>query len=130
AAGVGLVIGIIGVSQGLNEAQKKVLAPLSSIGTDILVTRVAGSTTQTVASPTPAPTAAQDGQNGRRFGGPGFFGGPGSNLNPADVQALAQENSNVVTDLSKLGKAGSKFTRDIFLSATQLSFPQDALAQV
>ena len=44
AAGVGLVIGIIGVSQGLDQAQAKVLAPLSSIGTDILVTRVVGAT--------------------------------------------------------------------------------------
>ena len=42
AAGVGLVIGIIGVSQGLNDAQTQVLSPLSKVGTDILVTRVAG----------------------------------------------------------------------------------------
>ena len=44
--GVGLVIGIIGVSQGLDEAQSDVLAPLRSVGTDILVTRVAGTTTE------------------------------------------------------------------------------------
>jgi ABC-type antimicrobial peptide transport system permease subunit len=42
--GVGLVIGIIGVSQGLSEAQNAVLSPLQAIGTDILVTRVAGAT--------------------------------------------------------------------------------------
>src|ERR1044072_1019796 len=42
AAGVGLLIGIIGVSQGLDQAQAKVLAPLSSIGTDGVVTRVGG----------------------------------------------------------------------------------------
>src|SRR5947209_15900943 len=42
ALGVGLVIGIIGVSQGLDNAQNHVLAPLQSIGTDILVTRVVG----------------------------------------------------------------------------------------
>ena len=40
AAGVGLVIGIIGVSDGLDQAQGKVLAPLKSVGTDVLVTRV------------------------------------------------------------------------------------------
>ena len=43
AVGVGLVLGIIGLSQGLSEAQTAVLQPLSSIGTDILVTRVATS---------------------------------------------------------------------------------------
>src|SRR2546429_90242 len=44
AVGVGLVIGIIGVSQGLGQAQDSVLSPLQAIGTDILVTRVAGAT--------------------------------------------------------------------------------------
>ena len=33
AAGVGLVIGIIGVSNGLTDAQNQVLSPLSSVGT-------------------------------------------------------------------------------------------------
>src|SRR5947209_18832921 len=45
AAGVGLVIGIVGVSDGLDQAQAKVLAPLRSVGTDVLVTRVAGAQT-------------------------------------------------------------------------------------
>jgi len=135
AAGVGLVIGIIGVSQGLDDAQKKVLAPLSSIGTDILVTRVAGSTTNASATPTPTPNADQNnGGFGPRFGGGGpggFFGGPGGNaLNLSDIQALEKENDNVVTDLSKLGKPGTHFTHDFFLSATQLSFPQDAISQI
>jgi ABC-type antimicrobial peptide transport system permease subunit len=130
AAGVGMVVGIIGVSQGLNDAQESVLQPLSSIGTDILVTRVVGST-QTTASATPTPTPS--GRGGSRSGPGGFFGvGPtgGVGLNGDDVAALAQENSNVVTDLSKLGKPGTKFTRDFFLSATLLSFPQDAVAEV
>jgi putative ABC transport system permease protein len=136
AAGVGMVIGIIGVSQGLNEAQAKVLAPLSSVGTDILVTRVAGSKTTTTtasATPTPTPSSAQQGPGG---GGGGFFaGGPrGAGgvdaLNSADSAALLNENSNVVTDLSKLGKAGTKFTHDFFLSATLLSFPQEAVSQI
>jgi len=135
AAGVGMVIGIIGVSQGLNEAQAKVLAPLSSVGTDILVTRVAGSKTSssTSATPTPAPSSVQPGGPG---GGGGFFaGGPRGlggvdALNSADSAALLNENSNVVTDLSKLGKAGTKFTHDFFLSATLLSFPQEAVSQI
>ena len=153
AAGVGLVIGIIGVSQGLNDAQGKVLAPLSSIGTDILVTRVAGATTSASSSPTPTPTQSTGGGfGGRGFGGGGggggfggggggfFFGGGGgpggandatnSALNSADAAALLNENNNVVTDLSKLGKPGTKFVHDFFLSATLLSFPDQAVQQV
>ena len=142
AAGVGLVIGIIGVSQGLDEAQEEVLAPLSSIGTDILVTRVAGSTsTEASASATPTPMAtatAQAGGPGLRGGG-GFFGpggaaggGGGTNdlLNQEDTAALLEDNSNLLTDLSQLGDPGQQFTRDFFLSATLLSFPDDALETV
>ena len=51
-------------------------------------------------------------------------------MNTKDANALLNENSNVVTDLSKLGKAGTKFTHDFFLSATLISFPQDAVSAV
>src|SRR4051795_7980808 len=65
AAGVGLVVGIIGVSQGLDAAQTEVLSPLSKVGTDVLVTRVAGAppsagtatTTTSSSTTTEAPTA-------------------------------------------------------------------------
>ncbi len=136
AAGVGLVIGIIGVSQGLDDAQDEVLAPLRSIGTDILVTRVVGATTTTGASATPTPTpTATTPQRGGGFFGPGG-GGPGgaagalTALNDEDTKALLDENANLITDLSKLGKPGTKFTRDFFLSATLLSFPDAAVAEV
>src|SRR3984893_17064515 len=129
AVGVGLVLGIIGLSQGLSEAQTAVLQPLSSIGTDILVTRVATST-------------ATSNNNTQNNGGGGFFangangpnggGGGGAAVsvngaNASDANALLAENSNVTTDLSKLGPAGTKFTHDFFLSSTLLSFPADAL---
>ena len=66
AAGVGLVMGIIGVSQGLSDAQNRVLSPLGSVGTDIIVTRtVAPTTSQTTTTTTT-----------RGFGG-GFGGGTG-----------------------------------------------------
>jgi ABC-type antimicrobial peptide transport system permease subunit len=131
AAGVGLVIGIIGVSQGLDQAQAKVLAPLSSIGTDVLVTRVVGATS-TGANATPTPSASAQADQGGRGG---FFlgGGPGggnNNLNLQDISALESENQNVVTDLSKLGKPGTKFTHDFFLSATLLSFPDASIQQI
>jgi ABC-type antimicrobial peptide transport system permease subunit len=133
ASGVGLVMGIVGVSDGLDAAQAQVLSPLSSVGTDILVTRTVGATTGTSATPTPTPTTGS--QNPQRGGG--FFsagGGPGggpndalSNLNDTDATALLNDNSSVVTDLAKLGKAGTKFTHDFFLSGTMLTFPSAAL---
>src|SRR5437763_8746443 len=147
AAGVGLVIGIIGVSQGLDDAQATVLAPLKKVGTDVLVTRVAGATTpsSTADGSTTSTTAAGDRPPAGRGGGGGFFGvgpgggGPGSGgpggggnaaLNQADTNALLQENDSVVTDLSKLGPAGTQFTHDFFLGATLISFPQEAVDQV
>ncbi|HVA99799.1 MAG TPA: hypothetical protein VNE42_00855 [Acidimicrobiales bacterium] len=54
AAGVGLVMGIIGVSQGLSDAQNKVLSPLGSVGTDIIVTRTVALTTSTSTTTTTA----------------------------------------------------------------------------
>ena len=150
AAGVGLVLGIIGVSQGLDDAQQKVLSPLSKVGTDVLVTRVAGATpTDTTGSTTTTAPADQNGQfggagggfggrnggaGGPGAGGPGgFFGGnnPQANaLNQQDTSALLTDNDTVETDLSKLGPAGTKFTHDFFLSATLLTFPDSAIGQV
>jgi ABC-type antimicrobial peptide transport system permease subunit len=135
ALGVGLVIGIIGVSQGLDNAQNEVLAPLQSIGTDILVTRVAGaqpvSTSSNATSTTSTTQADTRGRGGGFFAGRGpGGGGDNANLNVADATALLNENSNVVTDLSKLGPAGTKFTHDFFLSQTLLSFPQNAVSQI
>lgn len=134
AAGVGLVMAIVGVSDGLARAQDKVLSPLTSVGTDILVTRTVGVTTA-AASPSPTPAAAGHGGGGGEGGG-GFFGGRGgaadplASLNDADTTALLNENSSVVTDLAKLGKPGTTFTRDFFLPGTLLSFPDSAIAQV
>ena len=95
AVGVALVLIISGLSRGLDNAQKKALNPLSSIGTDLTVTR----TVQT--------SEAQ-------FGPGGGFGG----------SELIQANQSVITDLSKLGKPGQHFVHDFFLPGTQLTFPQ------
>src|SRR5690242_1875154 len=94
AVGVALVIAISGISRGLDHAQKSALNPLSTIGTDLTVTR--------------AP------QQNSGFGGPGGGGGFGD---------LVQSNSSVLTDLSKLGKPGTQFVHDFFLPGTQLTFP-------
>ncbi len=103
AVGVGLVVAIIGVSRGLDKAQKTALNPLSSIGTDITVT-----------------LAAQ--QQQQSFGaGPGGGGGG---------RELVEANQSVVTDLSKLGKPGDHFVHDFFLPGTQLTFPQSQVSRI
>jgi ABC-type antimicrobial peptide transport system permease subunit len=129
AIGVALVIGIIGVSQGLTQAQNTVLSPLQAIGTDILVTRVAGATATASTSPSPSPTpSAAAGPFG---GGGGFFrgGGPNSVLNSTAAQELTQENASVLTDLSRLGPPGTQFVHDFFLSSTLLGFPDAAVTE-
>ena len=143
AAGVGLVMGIIGVSDGLTRAQSDVLSPLSSVGTDIIVTRTVGaaSSSSTAATASPSPSAQNNGGFGG--GGGGFFapggggGGGGGNaaaqlsqLNAQDQAALLNANSSVLTDLSKLGPAGTKFTHDFFVPGTLITFPQAALQTV
>src|SRR3954462_7772024 len=78
AAGVGLLIALIGVSQGLSRAQDNVLSPLRSVGSDILVTRVAAAQPSTPGAPaSPTPTPSPDaGQRAGGFGADrgGFFG--------------------------------------------------------
>jgi ABC-type antimicrobial peptide transport system permease subunit len=148
AAGVGLVMGIVGVSDGLQNAQADVLSPLKSVGTDILVTRTVGatatSTTNATASPSPSqPTQGQDQQGQGAQGGGFFVGGPGggggtgrgglqdlTQLNADDQAALLAENSSVVTDLSSLGPAGTKYTHDFFVPGTLISFPDAAVKSV
>ena len=135
ASGVGLVMAIVGVSSGLDQAQADVLSPLRSVGTDILVTRtVAATGTSATASPTPSASADTQQRGGGFFAGPPGGGGRQggaldslSSLNDSDATALLNENSSVITDLSKLGKAGTKFTHDFFLAGTLLTFPDQAL---
>jgi putative ABC transport system permease protein len=114
AVGVALVVAITAVSSGLDQAQAKVLDPLQSLGTDLLVTRTVETTAAT----------GSDGTSGAAPGGGGGFAlGGGSGLSREDQQALVAENQSVVTDLSKLGKPGDEFVHDFFLPATQLTFP-------
>jgi putative ABC transport system permease protein len=101
ALGVGLVLVISGLSKGLDSAQNTALNPLSSIGTDLTVTRTANTSNA------------------------GF--GPGGGGGSRD---LIQANESVITDLSKLGKPGTHFVHDFFLPGTQLTFPQSQAATV
>jgi ABC-type antimicrobial peptide transport system permease subunit len=100
ALGVGLVIAISSLSNGLDDAQAKTLDPLAGIGTDLTVTR-----------------KAQDDRGGGPFGGGGG-------------RDLVEANRSVITDLSKLGKPGSHFVHDFFLPGTQLTFAQSQAKQI
>src|SRR5260370_2578704 len=111
AVGVGLVLGIIGLSQGLSEAQTAVLQPLSSIGTDILVTRVATSTaTGNGAQNNGAPNNGGGGffANGGGGGGGGGAPVPPNAANANDPNAPLAGNSNGTTHLPKLAPAGAR----------------------
>ena len=94
AVGVGLVIAISSLSKGLDEAQSATLDPLAGIGTDLTVTRT-----------------AQEDMGGGPFGG-------------GDSRDVVEANQAVITDLSKLGKAGTHFVHDFFLPGTQLTFTE------
>jgi ABC-type antimicrobial peptide transport system permease subunit len=130
AAGVGLVMGIIGVSQGLSDAQNKALSPLNSVGTDIIVTRTVAPTLSTATTTTTTPSNGFGGGGGTGGGGGFFAGRGGSTLNSSDDAALAAANSSVITDLAKLGPAGTKFTHDFFVPGTLITFPSQAVSTV
>jgi putative ABC transport system permease protein len=132
AAGVGLVMGIVGVSNGLSNAQGQVLSPLSSVGTDIVVERTVGVANTSSTSSTTTTTTPAGGFGGRSSsGGGGFFaGGAGSSANTSDRAALANNNSSILTDLSKLGPAGTQYSNDFFVNGTLITFPQRAVTDV
>jgi ABC-type antimicrobial peptide transport system permease subunit len=118
------------VSQGLSDAQNKALSPLNAVGTDIIVTRTVAPTLSTATTTTTTP-ANRFGGGGGGGGGGGFFaGGTGSSLNTSDAAALASANSSVITDLAKLGPAGTKFTHDFFVPGTLITFPSNAVSTV
>jgi ABC-type lipoprotein release transport system permease subunit len=99
ALGVGLVIAIASLSNGLERAQKATLDPLAGIGTDLTVTR---SASESEAS---------------------FGPGGGS-------REFVEANQAAITDLSKLGKPGTRFVHDFFLPGTQLTFPQSTAKEI
>lgn len=122
AAGVGLVMSIIGVSDGLSAAQKSVLSPLGSVGTNVIVTRTVAATTNKNAS---KPSSSSPSTRGGFFA-QGFGGASAASLNSTANSTLLQNNSSVLTDLAKLGPAGTKFTHDFFLPGTLINFPDQA----
>ena len=101
ALGIGVVVTVGALSTGLDRAQAKVLAPLTGIGTDLSVTRPI------------------------KFGNNGPAG-----LSASERQQLQKENGGARFGLRGLGKPGSHFSRDDFVSASQLSFSQSEVAKI
>ena len=135
ALGVGLVMGIVGVSEGLSNAQNRVLSPLGSVGTDIIVTRTVAATTTQTTTTTTLPTGNPGGYPGRGRVGPGgggFFalGVAGYGESSSEATSLLNNNSSIITDLAKLGKPGTKFTHDFLVPGTLITFPAVAVTDV
>jgi putative ABC transport system permease protein len=94
--GVGLVVTVNALSAGLDQAQAKILEPLTGVGTDMSVTR---------------PIDLSPSDDG------GF-----PQLSEKERQQLEQENGRGRFGLRNLGNPGDRFSRDDFVSTAQLSF--------
>lgn len=130
AAGVGLVMGIIGVSSGLSVAQNRVLSPLGSVGTSIIVTRTIAPTTSTKTTSASSASSSTPAKRGGFAGG--FFarGVGGATAGSSEAASLLNNNSSVITDLAKLGPAGTHFDHTFLLPGTLITFPSAAVTDV
>ncbi len=104
AVGVGLVVTVNALSTGLDNAQQKVLEPLTGVGTDMSVTRPLTITQN--GSGQFGNLSKSEQKQLRRLGG----GGPGLNFR----------------DL----KAGSKINTDTFTAASQLTFSESKVSSI
>jgi putative ABC transport system permease protein len=104
AIGVGLVVTVNALSRGLDDAQAKVLEPLTGLGTDMSVSR---------------PIDFSSSDNG------GF-----PQLSDKERQELQKENGGGRFGLRNLGKPGSHFSRDDFVSTAQLSLAESNVATI
>jgi putative ABC transport system permease protein len=104
AIGVGLVVTVNALSQGLDDAQAQVLKPLTGVGTDMSVTR-----------PINLDTSSSSNDNGTTGG----FAFP--QLSDKERQELEQENGGKSFNFRNL-KPGTHFSTDNFVSNSQLSF--------
>ncbi len=98
--GVGLVVTVSALSSGLDQAQSKVLEPLTGVGTDMSVSR---------------PIVVSGSGSDQGFA-------PGQGLSKKEQRELQRENGGGQFDLNKLGKPGQHFNTTNFMT-TDLSFP-------
>src|SRR5687768_545348 len=110
AVGVGLVVTVTALSNGLDRAQDKVLKPLTGVGTDMSVSR-----------PLRASGTGSDET---------FRPGPGPRLSQGEQEALRKENGGARVGLQNLGEPGERFSTDNFVSMSQLSFPESEQEKV
>jgi putative ABC transport system permease protein len=108
AVGVGLVVVVGALSRGLDDAQDKVLKPLTGVGTDLSVSR-------------PITVPSDRGPGAASFG----------QLGSGEQDALERENRNNTLDfdLAKLGDPGEKYSVERVL-ATELSFPTSEVTRI
>jgi putative ABC transport system permease protein len=111
AVGVGLVVIVGALSQGLDDAQDEVLEPLTGVGTDLTVSR---------------PLAVPD--DGGSAGG---AGGPFGQLSEREQRQLQRENKGHTESFnySDLGEPGEPFS-EVSLLSSELSFPTSDVAQI
>ncbi len=101
--GVGLVVTVSALSSGLDDAQSKVLEPLTGVGTDMSVTR-----------PIQITGSGQD---------QSFSPGQGPpQLSAKEQRQLQRENGGGRFDIDQLGDPGQRFETTQFMT-TNLSFP-------
>jgi putative ABC transport system permease protein len=102
--GVGLVVTVNALSTGLDRAQAAILEPLTGVGTDMSVSRPIDLSPQ------------QDGSF--------------PDLSDKERQQLQKENGGGRFGLRNLGNPGEHFSRDDFVSASQLSFSASKVAKI
>jgi ABC-type antimicrobial peptide transport system permease subunit len=114
AVGVGLVVIVGALSKGLDDAQGKVLEPLTGVGTDLSVSR---------------PLALPDGNSPNA--GAGGPGGPFGQLSDSERRQLLRENKGhtAAFDYSDLGEPGERFSK-VSLLSSELSFPTAQVAKI
>jgi putative ABC transport system permease protein len=110
AVGVGLVVIVGALSQGLDDAQEKVFEPLTGVGTDVSVSRPLTIPDDAAASAGPQ--------------------GPFGALSASEQRRLERENRGGLDfDLAELGAPGDRFSEDRIL-ATELSLPSSTVAAI
>lgn len=102
AVGVGMVVTVVALSNGLDDAQSEVLEPLTGIGTEMSVTR----------------PIVVEGEGEDRD----FSAGVGGALSEEERDQLHSENRRFGIDFGEYGDPGEEFTARELLS-TDLSFP-------
>jgi putative ABC transport system permease protein len=112
AIGVGVVVIVGALSQGLDDAQDAVLEPLTGVGTDLSVSR---------------PLVVRGDDDSVEGGS----GDPFTQLSDEEQRLLEQENENhdAAFNYSDLGEPGERFS-EVSLLSSQLSFPSAEVTRI